>query len=168
MKKTLILLLAVALLTAGCLVTGNIVIQIDVGDFSLSPDETFGYEMVNLNDNPDYVEHKDDLNSIDDIGFVCKVHNTGGTTATGKLYISNTSQTSAVPNDKILVLDGISVAAGQTKTITLEESYNYLKNFEAARDAILKEQFTVYWTASGQFTLDVTDMVIVLSINGKP
>lgn len=168
MRTALTLIVAAALLTAGCIVTGNIFIEISVGSFTVSPNGMFGYENVDLTQNSDYNDHKDDLNSIDDIGFVCTVTNTGTTSATGRLYVSNTSSTSAIPNDKILLLDGITVGVGQVKEITLSESYNYLTNFEAARDAILKEQFTVYWDVAGQFTLDVTEMVIILTINGKP
>lgn len=168
MRKALLLIVAAAMLTAGCLVTGNIVILIDIGDFGLNPGNTFGSEYVDLNSVEDYTENKDDLNSIDDIGFICKVQNTGTTSATGRLYISNTSSTSFIPTDKILVLDGITVAAGQTRTITLEESYDYLKNFEAARDAVLEEEFTIYWEVPNPLQVQVQDMVVVLTINGKP
>ncbi|MFH2056744.1 MAG: hypothetical protein ABIJ61_12360 [bacterium] len=172
MRKALTLLVAAALLTAGCIVTGNIVILIDVGDFGISPSGLFGYEYVDLTQNSDYNDHKEDLNSIDDVGFVCKIQNTGSSSATGKLYIatggSSSSSPTAIPTNKILVLDGITVAAGQTRTITLEESYDYLKNFEDARDAILDEKFTVYWEVPNPYDVQVMDMVVVLSINGKP
>jgi hypothetical protein len=168
MRTALTLIVAAALLTAGCIVTGNIFIEIYVGSFTVSPNGLFGYDDVDLTKNSDYNDHKDDLNSIDDVGFVCKIQNSSGSSATGRLYVSNTSSTSAIPNDKILLLDGITVAAGQTKTIKLAESYDYLTNFEAARDAILEEQFTIYWEVPNAFDIRVTDMIVILTINGKP
>jgi hypothetical protein len=168
MRKALLIIMAAALLTAGCIVTGNIVILVNIGNFQISPSGLFGSEYVDLNDIDDYAEHKDDLNSIDDIGFICKIQNTSGSSATGRLYVSNTSSTSSIPTDKILVLDGITVAAGQTRTISLEESYDYLMHFEEARDAVLEEQFTVYWDVPNPYEVQVMDMVVVLTINGKP
>jgi hypothetical protein len=168
MRQAILLVVAAALLTAGCIITGNIVILIELDPFTIEPNGLFGYEEVNLLDYGEYRDHKDDLNSVDDIGFVCKIRNESGASATGKLWISNTSSSSFIPNDKILVLDGITVAAGQTRTIKLDESYDFLKNFEAAREAILREQFTVYWEVPNAFLVQVTDMVIVLTINGKP
>ncbi len=143
MKTALTLIVAAALLTAGCIVTGNIFIEIHVGAFDISTNGLFGHMYVDLNDYQEYKDHKDDLNSIDDVGFLCKIKNEGTSPATGQLYVavggSSTVAPTSIPTNKILVLDGVTVGAGQTRTINLAESYDYLVDFEAARDAILKE-----------------------------
>jgi hypothetical protein len=169
MKRSIIAVLAIALVISGCIVTGNIIVTIDIGDLAGNVTDTFSSRYVDLNDYSDYVDHKDDLNSVDDMGFVCRIYNSGSNLATGKLWVSPTDSDAKLPDDAVLVLDGLVVKAGETREITLSESYDYLKNFDEVRKIVLGEKFTAYFTsATTPFTLEVKDLVLVLSINGKP
>jgi hypothetical protein len=169
MKRAIIAVLTIALMVGGCIVTGNLIILIGIGDLKANATQTFASEYVDLNDYSDYVDHKDDLNSVDDMGFVCRIYNSGSSLATGKLWVSPTESNAKLPSDAVLALDGLVVKPGETREITLSESYDYLKNFKQVRKIVLDEKFTAYFTsATTPFTLQVKDLVLVLSINGKP
>ncbi len=175
MKRATILVLTLALAVAGCLVNANIFVQVEIDDFTADADVTFKTVLVDLNSNSDYTDNKEDILSTDDLGFVCTVVNTGTTVATCSLWVSHlgfsqpftTQDPGWLPGDAVLVLADITVAAGATKKITLDESYQYLKNFEAARDIILRETFKAYFKAPNVFTVDVNNLVLVLSVNTK-
>jgi hypothetical protein len=176
-KRLLIALLAVGLLVGGCIVTGNLFIEIDVGDLTANAGENFASEEVDLNDYSEYRDNKEDLNSVDDVAFVAKVTNTSNNPATGQIYVvpedqiqvAPSSKLATIPSDAILIFDGLEIAAGQTRKISLNESYDYLRNFEEGREVILGEEFTIYFTSeTTPFTLQIEDLVFILTINGKP
>lgn len=169
MKRSILIFMGLLLLFSGCIVTGNLFIEILIGNLSVNVDQTFASAFVDLNDYEDYVDHREDINSVDDMGFVCRIHNSGNNAATGQVWVSLAEDIDELPKDKVLLLSGLTVAPGATKEITLNESYDYLQHFEETRDIILSEKFSVFFTSqTTPFELEIRDLVMILSVNGKP
>jgi hypothetical protein len=158
-----------------CITSGNIVITIDdlptihaVHGIDI---DSLQSADVDLTTNSDWQDHKADLIAVDDIGFACKIQNNTGTVATGQAYISDKPLTTvaAVRSDGVKILDGISVAANSTKTITWDESYNYLLNFDASKKIVFGEIFHLYFiTSQDNFDITVKDLTLFLTVTGKP
>jgi hypothetical protein len=180
MKKTSIIALKIGLgilallMTLGnnCITSGNIVVVIDnLSDLEGQTDTNFDLRSVDLTENSDWKDHKDQLNSVDDIGFACKITNHESTVATGQIWISEKSYSSPadVRASAVKILDGIAIAAGGTRSIEWKESADFLSHFNEAKTIIYKEKFHLYFmVAETPFHIDVKDIILFLSINGKP
>lgn len=181
MKKNLLIglrVLAVALIAflamgASCITTGNVMVVEYLDDLSAATGQAITSGDVNLAENSDWQDHKEDINGIDDLGFACRITNNSNASASGQLYVSPNDKDytteAAIRANGILVLDGIVVPAGGTRDIEWQESYDFLKNFEQVKEVIFGEQFHYYFIAAETpFDIDVTDIVLFLSINGKP
>lgn len=181
MKKTLLIgirTLAIALIAffamgASCITTGNVMVVEYLDDLSAATGQTITSGDVDLSENEDWEDHKEDINGIDDIGFACRIRNNANAAASGQLYVSPNDKDytteAAIRANGILVLDGIVVPAGETREILWQDSYDYLKNFELVKEIVFGEQFHYYFIAAETpFDIDVTDIVLFMSINGKP
>jgi hypothetical protein len=179
MKKTLIIALKIGLgvlavlLTLGnnCITSGNIVVVMDLPNLVGQTNTSFTPQYVNLTDNGDWKEHKDQLNSVDDIGFACKITNYESSVATGQIWISDKSYSSPadVRTNAVKILDGIAIPAGGTRSIEWKESADFLSNFNEAKTIVYTEKFYLYFmVAETPFHIDVKDIVLFLSCNGKP
>ena len=72
-KVALAAMVLMLTLGASCLTTGNVVIQYIIKDDMVGQTDTnFGKALVDLSTNSDWNDHKEKLNSVDDIGFACK------------------------------------------------------------------------------------------------
>ncbi len=171
-KSTLVILGLALVMGANCVTTGNIVILQDINDFTAQTETNLNAINVNLTENSDWQDHRADINSIDDIGFACRIDNNGSSVAAGQLYVSKEKQLTtvdAIKKNAVLVLDGISVDPGATREIKWGESHDFLKNFDATKDVIFSENFWVYFIAANTpFDVTARDIVLILSINGKP
>ncbi len=179
MKKTLIIALKIGLgvlallLTLGnnCITSGNIVVVLDLPDLVGQTNTSFNPQSVDLTQNSDWKEHKDQLNSVDDIGFACTIVNHESSVATGQIWISDKSYSSPadVRANAVKILDGIAIPAGGTRSIEWKESADFLSNFNEAKTIVYTEQFYLYFmVAETPFSIDVNDIVLFLSCNGKP
>jgi hypothetical protein len=180
MKKTFIIALKIGLailallMTLGnnCITSGNIVAVIDdLPDLVGQTNTNFNPRSVDLTENGDWKEHRDQLNSVDDIGFACKITNHESSVATGQIWISDKSYTTpdAVRAGAVKILDGIAIVAGGTRSIEWKESADFLSNFNEAKTIVYTEKFYVYFmVAETPFHIDVKDIIIFLSVNGKP
>lgn len=181
MNKNLLLglrVLAVALIAflamgASCITTGNVMVVEYLDDLSAVSGQTITSGDVDLRENQDWQEHKEDIIGIDDLGFACRITNNSNASASGQLYVSPNDKDytteAAIRANGILVLDGIVVPAGETRDIEWQESYDFLQNFEQVKEVVFGEQFHYYFIAAETpFDIDVTDIVLFMSINGKP
>src|SRR6266508_274303 len=77
-----------ALIATGCvLVSGQFLVQIDLGDVtvdSVLPVQGF---YVDLSTNSTYEDHKDDIKSLEDLALVGSVRNTGASSVTLSVYL---------------------------------------------------------------------------------
>lgn len=180
MKKTLIIALKIGLsilalfLTLGnnCITSGNIVVVVDdLPDLVGQTNTTFNPRSVDLTENDDWKEHRDQVNSVDDIGFACKITNHQSTVAAGQIWISEKTYTTleAVRASAVKILDGIAVPANSTRSIEWKESADFLSNFNEAKSIVYTEKFYLYFlVAETPFHIDVKDIIVFLSVNGKP
>lgn len=180
MKKTFIIALKIGLgilallmmLGNNCITSGNVVIVIDdLPDLVGQTNTAFHPRSVDLTGNSDWKDHRDQLNSVDDIGFACKITNYEATVATGQIWISDKSYTTpvAVRASAVKILDGIAIAANGTRSIEWKESADFLSNFNEAKTIVYKEKFYLYFmVAETPFHIDVKDIILFLSVNGKP
>jgi hypothetical protein len=108
----------------------------------------------------DWKDHRDQLNSVDDIGFACKITNHESTVATGQIWISKLKYSSpdqvvTDPVNAIKVLDGIAVQPGATRNIEWEESADFLSNFDGAKTIIYaKKKFYLYFMVKETLHID--------------
>lgn len=179
MKKALVISLKIGLgvlalflmLGNNCVTSGNIVVVMDLPSVTGQTNTSFNPEFVDLTENDDWKEHKDQVNSVDDIGFACKITNYESSVATGQIWISDKSYSSPtdVTAHAVKILDGIAVPAGGTRSIEWSESADFLSNFNEAKTIVYTEKFYLYFMAAETpFHIDVTDIVLFLSVNGKP
>lgn len=175
LKLALGLLAVTLIMGSSCITTGNVMVVEYIDDFDAQTETNLDYERVDLTTNSDWQEHRDDIAGIDDMGFACRITNNANSPATGQLYLYDPKNDndslltiSEVQQEAIKVLDGIVVPAGETREIEWQESYDYLENFDDAKNIIFSEKFQVYFIAANTpFNIRVTDIVLFLSINGK-
>ncbi len=180
MKKTLSLVLKIGLgilalmimLGSNCITSGNVVVVYDeLPDLVGQTNTSFNPQEVDLTDNGDWKEHRDDLNSVDDIGFACEITNHESSVATGQIWISDKSYTTlaGVTENAVKILDGLTIPANGSRTIEWGESANFLFNFNVAKKIVYTEKFYLYFVvAETPFDIDVKDIILFLSCNGKP
>ena len=182
MKKSILILTRTAaavaalfiVMGANCITSGNILVVVDIDNFDAQTDTEFETRRVDLSENEDWKEHKEDINSIDDLGFAVRITNNADVPAAGQLYVwSNpkgaTTTVDEVRANAILVLDGIVVEPGKTREIEWGESKSFVKNFVEAKKVIFGEEFYVYFfAAETPFSITVQDLVLIMSVNGKP
>ncbi|TFH64974.1 MAG: hypothetical protein E4G91_04110 [Candidatus Zixiibacteriota bacterium] len=180
MKKTFIIALKIGLgilalllmLGNNCITSGNIIVVYEeIPDLVGQTNTSFNPRSVDLTENGDWNEHRDQLNSVDDIGFACKITNHESTVATGQIWISDKNYTTpdAVKASALKILDGIVVPANGTRSIEWKESADFLSNFLEAKKIVYTEKFNLYFmVAETPFDIDVKDIILFLSVNGKP
>jgi len=143
--------------------SNSTVIQLEIGDLLTNADLSFSAGYVNLLDSPAYVEHQRDLKSIDGIRLTCRIYNLGSETAAGQLWVANDGPLSNLPAERVLVLDSLQVAPGEL--ILLDQSDDYMPDFEEVRQIVQNEKFTFYFTSTQTpFALEMRDLVLILSI----
>jgi hypothetical protein len=188
MKKTLVIALKIGLgfitllimLGNSCITSANIVVMIDdLPDLVGQTDTKFTHRLADLNspDVADWKDHRDQLNSVDDIGFACKITNHERSVATGQIWISENKYSSPgeVTANAVKILDGIVIPAaedtitGVTRSIDWKESADFLSNFNGAKTIIYTEKFYLYFMVKETpFYIDVKDIILFLSCNGRP
>ena len=166
--------LALALFAPGCILTsGQFLIDFDLPNITASSTTGVVGEQIDLSDNSDYKDHKDDVKAIVDYAVLGKFHNTGPSDIDVEVWMTRdlTSLTTggAVTSTGIKVWGPLKVPAGGTVTVDWDTS---AKMFTAAgKQALLDEakgdgNFTLYAVgAAGTYDFDVDDGSIALVID---
>jgi len=174
MKRLLkFLTLALILITAGCIISGNILVVVKLPDKSLKSNQDTEMWEVSKDNVGDWADHFDDINHIVDVGFTMIITNNNTTdAATGQFYISKRDDFNSaeeVKEDGILLLSGLTVSAGKSLTVKWQESYDYLSNFDALKKYAMTGQFYVYAIGLGEsIDIDIRRVAVILTINAKP
>ena len=138
------------LVFVGCLLitkTFTIVVYLDAE--IESDEENIDGEEVNLENNDIWIDHKDEINSIESVEFAAKVWNMTNNVATGQVWVSdvaNLSTLSELENNATLVLDGFELQPGEN-VIEREESAQYIRNFEELKAQVESGGFWAYGSA---------------------
>ncbi len=174
-KKMILIPLIFALLVTGCIVTGNILIVIELEDKTLTTNDSFDKWLVSKEEHSEWKDHADDIKHIVDVGFaVTLVNSASNVDATGEFYISKDGNLSAddlnSSNSAVfIILSGLEVKAGETRQITWQESYDYLSNFKTLKKYGMDGEFWLYVKGVGTpLNLDIKKPAVIMTLNAKP
>ena len=174
-KKMILIPLIFALLVTGCIVTGNILVVIELEDKTLTTNDSFDQWLVSKEEHSEWKDHADDIKHIVDIGFAVWLDNSASNVAaTGEFYISK--QGTLTANDlnannpnAFVVLRGLEVGAGEVRKITWQESYKFLSNFKALKQYGMDGKFWLYVKGVGTpLNLQVKKPAVIITLNAKP
>lgn len=157
-------LLVIALVSGCWLVSGTWVIIYEVEDADIFATEHFYKFTVDLTKESIWQDHKDDLDNIEDIAFTFKLINQGADTATAQVYVSP-DDTLTVMSSATIILDGLSVPAGDSLHVTTAHYYDLLQNFETLRDLVKTGVFTAYAIVPDPVYVKFRDVVVVITIS---
>ena len=80
--------IALAALTAGCvLVSGQFLVQVELGDLSVNSAAAVQGLYVDLPSKSAYRDHKNDIKTLEDVALLGSVHNTGTSSVTVSVYL---------------------------------------------------------------------------------
>jgi len=167
MKKLLrtpwALVAALVLLTAGCIVSGQFVIVVQVDEQIDSTDETIDWVCIDLAElDEDWDEHQDDIQSIEDLKFECKIINNLGTSVTGEIWVLDTELPGSptpqqIADNGVLFLSGIVVEGSMEREISFTDSQDFITNLDQVLAMLEDGVFYVYGiAASVPFDFTVT------------
>lgn len=163
-------LVLVSLVLAGCLLISGTFIVTE--DFSFTVSNYVSFQAVNLTENSDWQDHKDDIDMIDAVGFAMTMNNSNATAVTFNLYVAPYAATqqyttkSELDDKAYIVIKDLTVAAG-TSTVTYAQSLTYLHNLDKLKELVKTGKLHLYATSSqaGSFSVDPGSLVITLTAN---
>ncbi len=124
---------------------------------------------VDLTENDEYREHKDNIESLEAIGIEVKL---GNLTATDVVegYISSalldtTSADSIKTGTMVLRAAAGYVDPDGTRVIDFEESQAYFYNFDAIEDAVRQGTFYFYTIGRDRTQIEYEDLTLVITLN---
>ncbi len=158
------------LLVSSCfLFSGTWVIIYEVEEADIDCPGSFYKFTVDLTEEDIWKDHKDDIDNIPDISLTFKLANTGTDTLTGRVYVSPSStldDTTEVKDSATIILDGISVAPGDTLQMTLAHYYDLLQNFDTLKDLVKTGKFTAYAIVpNAPLNMEFSDVIVVVTIS---
>ena len=136
-----------------------------------STDSNIAMVGVDLADDSDWKEHKDNIKSVDAAGFVLRIHNNRSEAATGRLYMSanpiaNPSLT-ILANQATLILDGLAVPGNTSVELDFEDSLALEVNRTLLHEQMLTGKIFVYGVGEGapfDVTIDQFTVVVVVTV----
>jgi len=159
---------------AGCdLISGQITIVENFGSGIGTVDGTINQIAVDLTDNEDYEEHGDKIQSVEAFGFVVEVQNLTGGEATGEGYLSLTNlglspsvETLDSLATKIFSNMDLPLAIGEIRTVTFEESQDYVLGLDAIEEAVEDGTFYLYGVTSVPgVKVQYLDFTVIVTVN---
>lgn len=180
-KMTPAALLAATLLLAGCLVSGTFTIVVFISGQELDDNHPNGFYhyVVDLTDEEDWDDHKDDIENIDVIGFDLWVRNMRSTATTFNAWVDDLGD-AQITNPALLdanatpILQDLVIAAGPDVVthITYAESLGHLRNVAALKAYVKGGQFRLYGHSEGtptigdDYILDSVRVVVTFTAKG--
>ncbi|UCE23227.1 MAG: hypothetical protein JSU74_07930 [Candidatus Zixiibacteriota bacterium] len=165
--KNLVLLgLALVFLLTGCgLISITFLLDEDI-DETFVP-TSFYYYGVDVTDEEDWEDHKDDIKQANWVTFELYLTNPGGTDITFDGYVDDatgtacTNATCAMGTTKIL--SNITIPAGSERYISPGESLNFMENMDILRDLAVTGMFNFYGVSTGgSFVIDSGRVVVAI------
>jgi hypothetical protein len=165
--------LLLLVLASGCwfLLSGTWVIVYAVADEEI--DNTHpGLNVfdVDLTDEDVWTDHKDNLDNIEDVAMTFNFINEMDTEATGRIYVSSDNSltdTTAIKATATLILDGLTIPAGDTLQVDLAFYYDVFQNFEALRDLVKTGAFTGYAIVPNSTEVYIRHFVVVVTFSAS-
>jgi hypothetical protein len=131
-----------------------------------SAEDGVGMIHIDLTEDEDWQEHRDNITGIQRILFASWVINHSDIAADVQVYISDDcgiTDVDSVKSETDLILDGISVPANDSLYITPLNSIKYLHKPEVLKEFLLAGEACLYWIAREvPFTLEIPDSVTIV------
>ena len=146
-----------AFVAGGCLVSGTFTI---IETLSFTTQTGFYPEAINLADNDDWEEHRENIDKVELIGFELWITNNETSEWTYSGYMDDYDPACTTltcfngSTSKFMVLKEITIPAasggtGSQKYISYANSFDYIDNLAAMKAKVLSGQFNVFGIASG-------------------
>lgn len=161
--------LAVAVLLAGCgLLSIQILLNEEIDTTAVPAD--FFYYGVDVTDEEDWEDHRDDIEFVNYVTFDLYLTNPGGTDITFDGYIDDYGNTpcatSACATGTTRFLQGITIPASSTTHIYAGQSFQYMENLEVMKDLAESGQFHFYGVSTGgAFVIDSGRVVVAIVVS---
>ena len=177
-RSGFLLLAAMALLTAGCIISGTFVVTLFIGRNDFSTTNNIYYYAVDLTEESTWEDHKDDIENIDVIGFEAWITNNSGVATDFDIWIDDigepryTTQVDIEAN-ATHVLTGLSVPAGAASHfISYGESLGHITNVATLKTLAESGAFHYYGYSStggpsAQFVLDSARVIVTLTASNN-
>ncbi len=176
LKSVLALLtvLSAALLIGGCLMSGTFTI---VEEFSFTSEQAIYFYPVDVTDEEEWKDHKDDIDRIDIIGFELWITNNQAAPDTLAVYIDDYGETewnslAQLQANTVKVFGDLAIAGGVgTQThVTYGQSLGYIQNVAELRRLAKEGRFHYYGTSPGDgaagYTVDSVRVVLTFEASG--
>jgi hypothetical protein len=173
MKYTIATLtaLALTLVIGGCLLSGQTTFTQPV-DVVGATNTTITRIPIDLNDEQEWVDHKDDIKTVDELSVVAIITNNLAVPAKARLYLSNDdglTTVEEVETEATLVFESPVVPASDELKIHWPDGFKCVQN----RSAIEKEIFGdgIFWlyviAADTPFNVDVKGEIVITITAGE-
>jgi hypothetical protein len=165
----IITILALALLSCSSWTTGTFSLFYIISENPEPSSEALQVRIVDLNEESDYEEHRDEITGIDRIMIAANIENSGAYPITAQIFldtISTWTTVAEVEANATLVYDpDFEIAAGETRLITMADGLDYMENTDFMEDLVLNVgTFTSYVVVEGQDPFEVSVFAGVLII----
>lgn len=166
--------LALLVATAGCvLVSGQFLVNFDLGSFSVTSPTDVHSQLVDLNTIGDYNDHKDNLKGLADVAILGSIRNDGAEAVDIEVWMHPDdhplSDAATVKADGIKLWGPFHLAPGETKKVDWDTSaglFDPLGKVTLINEIKGDGLFTVYALgAAGTYSFTVTDGQVVLVLN---
>ena len=165
-KNFIALGLALVILLTGCgIISVTFLLNEDIDTTSV-PTDLFIYN-VDVTDEEDWEDHKDDIQQVNWVSFEFYLTNPGGADVTFDGYIDDidNSQCGTIPCAEAAtrVLKDITIPAGSSVHISHGNSFSYMENMSIMKDLAEAGAFHFYGVADGgAFILDSGSVVVAI------
>lgn len=177
-KKNIILsgtLILIALFAVGCLVSGTFVI---VENFEFSFVSGFYADAVDLTDNEDWADHRDNLDKVEVVGFEVWVTNNSSNDFSFWAYMDdydNACQNQTCADNrttKFLILDTLTIPAStgssSYKLVSYAQSFNYIQNLDKIKKMVFDGSFNFYgYSSDGGASGTVDSIKAIITVNAS-
>ena len=173
MRYTIALILAAALtlVIAGCLMSGQNTFTQRV-EVVAATNTTVTPIPIDLNEEPDYADNKDNLKSIDELSVVGIITNKLPVPANARIYLSNDATLTTVEEveaEATLVFESPPVPASGKLKIKWADGFQYVQNRKVIEDEIFGDGIFVLYAiaADTPFDLDVKAEIVIVITAGE-
>ena len=161
----------IALLAAGCLISGTFVI---VDDFTFTAKSGFYFYQVDLTTNSDWDDHKDQIDLIDAVGAEFYISSTEPDTVTFNVYVDSPTADSTTVDSlgtAVKIIDQLEVPPGLNQHITYVQSLGFITHIAELKTFVKAGKFNYYGTSSGNlgtaFKVDSGKVIVTFSASGS-
>jgi hypothetical protein len=155
-------LVLIGLAFGGCLIVSGTFIVVD--DFSFTTYDQGYYYQVDVTQEPDWQDHKDQIDFIDAVGFEMYITNASGAPATFDVWVDDFGTGTPMQGTATKVLDQLTVPSGKSK-LTYAQSLSHIVGLTRLKALAKEGKFDYYGQSSvgAQFTVDSGKVVITVS-----